>query len=72
MDTTQFKELSDKLDVVIKLLAANTVAGKTFTEQVEYLASVGMSGAQIASTLGKPINSVTGITARLRKQGTKK
>jgi hypothetical protein len=71
LDGPQFEQLSAKLDIIIKLMAANVVAGKGLTEQVEYLTSVGMTGTQIASTLGKPINSVTGITARLRKQGRK-
>ncbi len=71
MDSAQFEQLNDKLDIVIKLLAANVVAGKSLTEQVVYLTSVGMTPSQIASTLGKPITSITGTTARLRKQGAK-
>jgi hypothetical protein len=71
LDPTQFEQISDKLDIIIKLLAAGVVSGKSLTEQVEYLSLVGMTPSQIASTLGKPINSITGITARLRKQGAK-
>jgi len=71
VDSNQFSELNEKLDILIKLLAFNVVADKSLTQQVEYLTSVGMTGTQISSTLGKPLNSITGITARLRKQGVK-
>ena len=68
MDNTQFKQLNDRLDIITKLLAAGVVSRKTLTEQVDYLTSVGMTPSQIASTLGKPLNSITGIVSYLKKK----
>ena len=69
MDSAQFEQLNSKLDIMIKLLAASVVSGKNLTGQVRYLTAVGMTPSQIASTLGKSVNSITGITFKLRKQG---
>ena len=71
MDNSQFKQLNDKLDVITKLLAAGVVSGKNLTEQVEYLTSVGMTPTQIASTLGKPLNTITAVISYLKRKRTK-
>ena len=68
MDNTQFKQLNDRLHIITKLLPAGVVSSKTLTEQVDYLTSVGMTPSQIASTLGKPLNSITGIVSYLKKK----
>ena len=73
MDDKQFRELTQKLETLIKLTAMNSVAGKGLTEQITTLNSVGLKPAEIAEILGKPLNSVTGIISRLkRREGEKK
>jgi hypothetical protein len=68
LDAQQFGELTKKLDFLIRLSAANVVAGKSLTEQIEYLSSVGLGPSEIAFALGKPVTTVTGITSRLKKR----
>ena len=68
MEKDQFNLLVEKLDLLTKLIAASVVAGKSLTDQVEYLSSVGLTSAQISATLGKPSNTVTGILARLKNR----
>ena len=42
MDDKQFGELSRKLDTLVALAAVNVVSGKSLTEQVSLLDSIGL------------------------------
>jgi hypothetical protein len=66
------REISGKLDVLIKLTAMNAVAGKGLTEQIESLDAIGLKPSETADILGKPLNTITGIVARLRKRKSTK
>lgn len=69
MDDRQFEELSRKMDVLIRLTAMNSVAGKSVSEQVSALASLGFKPSEIGSILGKPTNVITANISYLSKKG---
>jgi len=51
MDEQQFKQLLNKLDTIIRLLALNVVEGKELKDQVSMLSSFGFQPKQIADVL---------------------
>jgi len=68
MDEDQFKQLSDKMDIIIKLLALNAVEGKELKNQVSLLSSFGFQPKQIADMLGKSPDHIRVMLHRLRKE----
>lgn len=68
MDEQQFKQLSGKMDTIIKLLALNAVEGKELKNQVLILSSFGFQPKQIADMLGKTPNNISVILHRLREE----
>ncbi len=64
-------DLVNRLDVLIKLTALNMIAGKSITDQVELLSSAGLKPAEISRIIGKPLNTITGLLARLKKKSNK-
>jgi len=68
VDDQQFKQLSDKIDTIIKLLALNTVQGKQLKDQVSVLSSLGLRPKQIADMLGKTPNNISVTLYKLRKE----
>jgi len=71
MDEQQFKELSNKLDTIIRLLALNVVQGKDLKNQVSILTSFGFQPKEIAEMLNKTPNHIRVILHGLRKEGKK-
>lgn len=72
MDTKQYKELSNKLDVIIKLLALSVVGEGTQKDQVGRLLSIGLMPSQVADVLGKSINLVTAYSSQIKKQSSER
>ncbi len=68
MDEDQFHEVVSRLDSILKLLALNTVQGRSLKEQVGLLSSLGFQPKQIAEMLGKTPNHVSVIMHELRKK----
>jgi len=68
VDDQQFKQLSNKMDIIIKLLAMNMVEGKQLKDQVSILSSFGFQPKQIADVLGKTPNNVRVILHRFRQE----
>lgn len=68
MDAQQFKQLSDKINIIIKLLTLNAVEGKELKDQVSILSSFGFQPKQIADMLGKTPNHIRVILHGLRKE----
>jgi DNA-directed RNA polymerase specialized sigma24 family protein len=66
MDERQFKQLSDKIDMIIRLLALNAIEGKQLKEQVSILSSFEFQPKQIAEMLGRNPTTVRVILHRLR------
>ena len=67
MEEKQFKELSEKLDRLSKLVAAVAIQGKTFREQVQLLSDVGLGPTDIAQIVGKDVNTIN-VTKSLMKK----
>jgi len=68
MDEQQFKQLSDKMDIIIKLLVLNGVGGKQLRDQVLILSSFGFQPRQIADMLGKTPNHIRVLLHELRRE----
>jgi len=62
----------DKLDILIKLTAANVIQEKDFKDQVRLLSSVGLQPKEIAEILGKTPNNVRVTLTMIRKEKSKK
>jgi len=72
MNDTQFKELKDKLDVIIRLLALNLVKdAKTQKDKIIALSSFGFRPSQIAEILGTTSNTVRVALSKARKEKRK-
>ena len=62
------EEILTKLDVLVKLTAAQVVNGKSFQEQVRLLNSVGLKPKEIADILGKSPNHISVALNYLKKK----
>lgn len=62
------KSIDSKLNLLTKLMALDVVKGRTFSEQVKMLHSVGMSPSEIASCLGKTPNNIRVAIHSLKKK----
>lgn len=66
------KELLKKMDILVKLTAANIVGqSKNFKEQVRLLSSVGMRPREIADILNKSPNNVSVTLNSIKKESKK-
>jgi len=68
MENHELYEISKKLDVLIKLSAANVVKDQSFREQVRLLSSVGLQPRDIAQLVGKSPNHVSVMLVQLKRQ----
>jgi len=68
MEDKQFKELINKLDILIKLNAINIIKDKKYREQVKILSSYGFKPNEIAEILGKTSHEIRNVIYRLRKK----
>ena len=64
----QESELSQKLDIIIKILAINQLKGKEVGEQITFLNSIGIANKEIASILNKSQNTVNATLSQQRKK----
>jgi len=68
----QFEELSEKLDMLIKLTAMNALRERTLTDQVEILSAIGLEPKEIATILGSDPATISTLKSRAKKKRTKK
>jgi hypothetical protein len=69
MDESQIREITDRLDIIIKIMSTRLVEeGSSPIEQIKKLSSVGMSPSQIGKLLGKPTNIITAYMVRIKKK----
>jgi DNA-directed RNA polymerase specialized sigma24 family protein len=61
------KELSRKIDTVIRLLAMEVVRGRDLRDQIKLLDQAGLKPAEIADVLGKTPNSIRVALFGIRK-----
>lgn len=71
MDEDILREISTKLDVLIRLSALEAVKGRELKEQVRLLDQANMKPKEIGSILGKTPNAVSIMLFRIRKEGGK-
>ncbi len=71
-DENILKSIDSKLDMLTKLMALDVVKGRTFTEQVKMLHSIGMSPSEIASCIDKTPNNVRVAIHGLKKKSKNK
>jgi len=62
------KEMLDKLNLLVKLTAANVVDGKDFKQQVRLLTTVGLKPKEIGDILGKSANNVSVMLNYIKNQ----
>ena len=61
------KQVIEKLDIIIKLLATGQIKGKESKEQILFLHNLGISNKDIAEILGKTQNTVNATLSQSRK-----
>lgn len=64
----QESETSQKLDIIIKLLALDQLKGKEVSEQIIFLSTVGITNKEIANILNKSQNTVNATLSQARKK----
>jgi DNA-binding CsgD family transcriptional regulator len=62
------KDIADKIDKGIRLLAINATLGKKQNEQIEFLNNAGFKPKEIADILGTTGNTVRVALAGIRKK----
>jgi DNA-binding CsgD family transcriptional regulator len=62
-----FEKLLEQNRVMIKLLAANAIQGKSFREQIKLLSEVGLTPTEISGITGKSVNTIN-VTKTLMKK----
>jgi len=72
MSNEQFERMMNRLDTLIKITAINAFQGKSITEVVRILSSLGFNNKDIAMILGTTSASVATIKYQSKKQRKKK
>lgn len=70
MDDKHFASLSNKLDIIIRLISAQLIRDKDYREQVEFLYKSGLPYKDIAGLTGKSENNIK-VTLHLIKKAKK-
>ena len=68
MEDKQFKEFSNKLDTITRLLSFDLIKDKPVMEQIGILTKSGLPVSEIAALLGKKENQVYVTQTNLRKK----
>jgi hypothetical protein len=68
MSSEDTKEICDRLDVLIRLSAANVIVGKNYDDQVRILYAAGFQPKEIADFLGRTPNAISIKLTELRKK----
>ena len=72
MNEEQYKAISSKLDIMIRLLASSIVKEmKTQKEKILYLSSLGFGPTEIANLLSTTSNTVNVALSREKKKAPK-
>ncbi len=72
MDERQFKEIMNKMDLIVRLLALNTVKDlKVQKDKTIALSSFGFGPSEIARLLGTTPNTVNVVLSEVRKRAKK-
>jgi DNA-directed RNA polymerase specialized sigma24 family protein len=68
MEEKHYKELSEKLDTIIKLLAMQSLEDKKGREAISILANLGFQPKDIATMIGTTPNTVRVALSEMRKK----
>jgi DNA-binding CsgD family transcriptional regulator len=68
MEEKYYKELSEKLDTIIKLLAMQSLGDKTGREAISLLANIGFQPRDIATMIGTTPNTVSVALSEMKKK----
>lgn len=71
MNDKQFEKLTERIDILIKLTALNTLRDKTPKEKVRTLFGLGLKPLEIARVIDKSRNYVDVTLHRIRKEEEK-
>lgn len=72
MNGNDTKDLNDKLQVLVRLVAVGLTEGKPRQEQIKILAKTGMPPKEIADLLGTTPNSVSVALYQTKTKAAKK
>lgn len=72
MDEKELKEITNRLDKLIRIVALSSTQGLTLTERISLLYQAGSSPKEIADILGTTSNVVNVRLSEMRKRGLKK
>jgi len=72
MEEKHFKEITQRLDKIIKILAVQYVAEKTGKDAIKSLSTLGFQPKDIADLLGTTPNTVRVALSGMRKKKVKK
>lgn len=72
MEDTQFEEIRDRLDKLIRIVALSSTKGLTSTESIFMLHQAGFAPKEIADIIGTTSNVVNVRLSEMRKRGIKK
>lgn len=72
MSDKQFRELSKKMDILIKITAIDALKERTLTDQVEILSAIGLQPKEIAAILGTDPGTVSVLKTRVKKRKGKR
>ncbi len=68
MDEKQLREITDRLDKIMRLVALSNTSGLTTTERIRGLAKCGFRPIEIAEILGTTTNVVNVRLSEMRKE----
>ena len=71
MNDDQFQQLTEKIDVLIKLIALNSLGDKDPKEKVRILSGLGLKPIEISRVIDKTQNYVNVTLFRIRKEEDK-
>ena len=72
MEKKDFKELSKKFDIIIRLLAVQSIENKKGKEAIYLLSRVGFQPKKIAQLIGTTPNTVRVALSEMKKKGEKR
>ncbi len=71
MMNEESRMIINRLDILIKLTAANAIRDRSLKDQVSLLSSVGLQPKEIAEILGKTSNNIRVTLSMINKEGKK-
>ncbi len=66
------KDIAEQLDLLIRLIAAGLLVGKSLQEQINLLNNVGIPPKIIAELTGTSANTVSVLLNRMKKKSKRK